>query len=1219
MDKIQLKSYQPILLNSADELLAYTNLWKAVCKKGIEYRDIFSGPLTAPIAEGKLKDNEAFRLYRQEAKNRDFELHDSELVLVKALHNRDPEVYSSYLKLHKETAKLLLHFAKKATDTTDKTNQYVEEIRKLAKSYPEADSFYKLLVEHELIEEQQAKTEAFRRHFLYQKNEFVSAARELYLKHTEILEDPKSSQFKELRNLLLSDNDLDYHSLEAIFPALEKTDKGNVPVLKNTKTDYKAEYWKLQYELENLDKTLKAKTLEMRSGIKGTERQKIFTEIGKLREQKEMLTYVSEQHCKKSGILNRMGASTRNWMSENLLDKKKAGKDALKVFLSTTGVTVGKTLFYFAMNQTEKIDPDKVQKEIINGLIETGLTAVGTFFFGPLGGSFTKSIMPFFRDEPADPYLEEFSAIKKQLSEGFEKLTTKLDAIGTQITNELNAVVNKLLVYQDLSARHSEFLRQKDTVLSLMKKLEQIYQRIYFERKTSIKEQLTQLLEWDSNMQQELIRLVSIFYHDDFNLNNELTEPSENSVCGLFMTYNTEKSVSFHETTRKLLNTCHGLEKLGEAYLQMREKWFASLGAYLLFFKEDISESQEIFQIYWNAFRDKNTFNIDLTLEMEMLKTTIIGSRNIALLRRIERALDPQNKRIDFLGGFGLETQPEKPGDTPLLYDYEFENLYTHKGTFKTRKQRHFISRYVIVNYTLESQSKSYYTTYTHQENEIPVPIHLHLRLLRNDNLGIFNYGNDTYYPMRVVNPDDALEFENTIEGFFGAEKAAVNDTNLTKRFYLPVKNLFIEVFIGYPYEVARMQIFYSNQSSSTNRISTYDFPLKFSTKSELGLNTQKIRTEIRPKADHRQAAIEIIVDRKSDKMQGIATIVLSDYEVMRKAGLSRGLEGVSTYCLTMTQEVKGTYREVPVRTENLRPFTTNLLLGGDQFLFAGEEHDHLPQAVNNHTGWRSYNNLQVLKINASNRSLYLQLYVHDDYFNHDNGSVFSSYNHTNHYGGSIIFQRDGNLVMYDSDETPITATGTNSSDFYTKFAFIGNDHYVHIVDPRNKDSKKFWTLEPEVSQKTVNKRRVSNQLLNGTHTKGGYDNRLESENGLYYLELRGEETDSGSSLFGKKYRYVLDLKTKNGQPIETVLSSKALSKAEWEDATYELYMQKDGNLVAYATRIKGGRYPVKEEKAVFALGTNSKEYEGCVLFLSNDGRVFLVNPGERKITKWIY
>lgn len=1215
MEKILLKSYQPITMNSADELLSYMNLWKALCKKGIEYRDLFNGPLTTPIVENKLKDNQSFQQFRQEAKNRDFELHHAELVLMEALYPKDQQAYTTYLKAYQEASKHLLQHAKSSKETSHKTELYVAAIRKLTEHYPEAAFFYKLLEKHELIEAQEVKTEAFRRHFLYQKNEFVSAARELYLKHTEVLNDPKSIQFKELRSLLLSDNDLDYQSLNAIFPVLEKAGSDRTPMLKNTKTNHNSEYAKLQLELDRIDKELKYKSREIRSDMTIAERREAFTNISKLREQKEMLNYVSEQHYKKIDLLKKAGVSSRNWMSENLLDKKKAGKDALKVFFATTALTASKTLFYFATNQTEKIDPEKVQKELINGLIETGLTAVGTYLFGPLGGSFTKSIMPFFRDEPADPYMEEFAAIKNQLTEGFGKINTKLEAIGTQITSELNAVVSKLQAYQDLSDRYGEFLHQKDTVLSLMKKLELIHQRIYLERKTSIKELLNQLLEWDSSMQQEFIRLVSILYHEDFDLGKDLEEPSENSVCGLFMTYNTEKSVAFHETTRKLLNTCQGVEKLGDIYLELREKWFASLGAYLLFFKEGDADTQEYFQIYWNAFRDKNTFSENLTIETAMLKNCIIGPGNIALLERIERGLDTPSRQLDFLCGFGLETIKEKPEDPSLLYEYQFEDLYSHKGKFTTQKNKDFASRYVITDYTLESQAKCYYTVYTHQANEIPVPIHLHLRLLRKDNVGIFNFGNQTYYPARVINPETSDEMKNSLEAFFSYGNSYKSPlTLLHKYFQLPVKNYYLSVGVSYPFEEVKLELYYL-ENGINKVIETYHFPIKYTEKSPIEEVFKAFQFELRPKTDHRQASLEVIVDRPSDRMRGIVSIVVSDYEAMKKAGFSRGIEGISTYCLTMTKRnlVNGEYiyYNALVRTENLRPFTGNLLLAGDEFRFASKDRSHFTEVTDQNTGWRSYDNCFSLRAINHSDAWFVQFRIQYDALDRaDKGSIFERYNYTNNYSGHIVFQEDGNLVMYDTADRPLAATNTNSSPKKVKVAYLSNEHKLMVVNIPNKETKTSWKMDPEIHLKEVDKRKNTNRLFSGSSMSEGFEHRIESENGAYYLEFKKEVIDSGSFLRANKYRFLMQLRKKGGELVENILKSNDYNQATLSTFNFYLSMQKDGNLVAYAQA---------NERVLFATGTKAKENEGCVLCLTNEGKVFLAKPAERKIVKWLY
>ena len=1231
MDKPLLRSTQPIELRTKNEVLAYINMWKSVCRKGIKYRDMFTYPVALPLDEKKLERDENFLRHKQGNSNKDFEMREVELQLIEALKKESSDAYNSYITLQSKASQHLLHLTDVIKESTEKLISYVTEIKNLATTHPKAKAWLNVLEKHKLVTGTQINEAAFCRYAFYLKLQFVIAAGDLLLQNASFFKEEASNELKNLGLLLLKDCDLDTDALNNLLPPkliLPQTDAPSVQskLLSTDKVDYQKEYNELSKELGKINKDLKEKVLGYRSDTWSTGKELIFEDIDKLKAKKEALTYVMEKHLEKTNLINRAEASAKNWISSNLFDKKKAGKDAAKVFFSTTGSTIANAIFYSLSNQSHKIDPEKVRKEILTGLLETGLTALGTYFLGPLGGSFTQKVMSFFREEPVDPYLEEFKAIKNQISEGFGKVENKLNEISSQITAELNAAVNKLEASGELTSRKQTFLVQKDKLIATLKNIDKLYENIYLNRGTQIDE--AELSKLDKDFQAGLIKLCSIFYHDDFDfdLKAEISAPSDNSLCGMFIKYNHQASVSFHFTARNLLNICGEIANLGQTYLALREKWFALLSTTLLFFKGGkTTDTNQLFHIYWNAHKDSENFTANLTIELDALKLYVVGFNNIALLQNIERALN--SNQIDFLGGVGLENVPQKANEKAQLYEYNFDDDCSAKGRFVLQANRQYLSRYVVAGFTLESQAKSYYKVYSQQNNQVPVPIHVHLRILPNDTLGILNVENNDYHIARVINPTSAEEFSESIEAFFG-KQASMHQTATTPasetRFSLPIKDHYLSIKVENRTDVT-FKIYRLVQGRDKpviiheyqHRIQLIEF---YQGTPEGSIGTPWPFFVLKPVQNEKQALIEIISFDTLNNKQGKTSIILSDYDAMRKAGMSRGIDSVSTYNLKM----KHKNREIDVRTDNIRPFISNLLLAGDQFEYKSEERNNFGVAVEHDTKWKSLNGAYSLHANNHNSAWYIQLLIFKD--GSSMGlSVFGKYRYSNKYSGHICLQSDGNFVMYDSDQKAIAATDTQSVSVTPpyvqqnkKFAYLNNEGDFVVVDILTKELKKFKNASPTLSTQSEPFRGVTNQLLVGQQMRANFDYRIESENGAYYAEFFREEIESGHWYITNDYEFSLALRKRGGELVKKVLYSSHISKGNVYPSTY-LIMQSDGNLVAYnqqTTNNKFGKFVKKE--SLFASGTNAAENEGCVLCITNDGKLFLAHTGQKIIVKWL-
>ncbi len=132
------------------------------------------------------------------------------------------------------------------------------------------------------------------------------------------------------------------------------------------------------------------------------------------------------------------------------------------------------------------------------------------------------------------------------------------------------------------------------------------------------------------------------------------------------------------------------------------------------------------------------------------------------------------------------------------------------------------------------------------------------------------------------------------------------------------------------------------------------------------------------------------------------------------------------------------------------------------------------------------------------------------------------------------------------------------------------------------------------------------------------WDYRIESENGKYYAEFWRDEIDSGFFLLKNSYEFSLLVRKQGGEIVKKALNSSHISKGEVYPSTY-MVMQPDGNLVAYhegrsATQI--GEHV--EREPLFSSKTNATENKGCVLCLTNEGKLFLAKTEERKIIKWL-
>lgn len=1222
-----LKSTQPVTLRTKNDLFAYINMWKSICKKGIQYYDIYNYDTDTPIDEEKIKEDSKFIEYKQSNANKNFEMHETELALCEALKSKDNNAYQNYIILQSKAAQHLLHLTENTPESTAKLSQYINEIKTLSATYPEAAACLAMLKSNKIIvtDKLDLNIMPLRRYALYLKLQFVSAASDLLIQNTDSFENRNADEFEKLSQLLLNDCDLDYDSLNSIIPAqqpkVQTIAPANTPMLGDSqKTDYKKEYVKLAKELDDLNKDLKTKALEIKSTTTEKERKKIFNDINRLNHKKEVLSYVTEQHYKKSGLINKAEVSAKSWISDNLFDKKKAGKDAAKVFFCTTGAAIGKSIFYSLTNQSHKIDSKKVREDIINGLIETGLTAVGSYFLGPLGGSFTKQIMPFFREEPADPYLEEFKAIKKQLSQlsdGVTRIENKLNAISEQITTQLNSVASKLEAHTVLAARKNAFISRKDEIIKSLKYIDQTYNDVFLNRSTVIDD--TELSKLDEKLQADLITLISILYHDKYKLTQEteeIEEPGNDSLCSMFIKFNQEPSVSFHFIAGNLLRICDDIVNIGEIYLDLREKWLTLISVNFLFFKNGkTTDTNQLFHKYWNAHKERDNFNANLSIELNTLKLYIVGTNNLELLKSIERALDADNRQVDFLGGFGLETISGKAEEKAKLYGYEFENDYSPKGKFIQQADRSFIHRYVVANFTLESQSKSYYTVYSQQNNQVPVPIHLHLRLMPKDTLGILNIENNDTHLARVISPSNVSELANSIEAFFAKEKSVVLNESLQTTFELPVKDYYLSISCVSPYTQATVTVYRRDKIKKIIGLYTYAINFNESFSTELD---NPLQIELTPVRTNKHASIELNIFRAADKKKAKVSIILSDYEAIKKAGLARGIEGVATYTLKMPVLLNGNIKETDVRTDNMRPFISNLILVGDEFKFQTEERDHFGEIVQGNTNWQSINGKNTLQAVNNNTAWFVQLCVFENLGLLGSeltniGSVFNEYNYTNKYSGYFLLQPDGNFVMYDSTRQAMAATGTHGDKNYVKFAYLNNEGYLVIVNKDNKEVKKFQNKSPKTTVKGSTSNKHSNQLLSNEKLSLDKDSKIESENGEYYAKFTRTQAQVESDYWNgpKHYKFSLTLYNKKGDIVKTALNSSNFNEYNLYHSLY-MIMQTDGNLVAYHQESQN-TYGV-----LFASHTHASDHAGCTLCITNKGKLFLAHTGKRKIIKWL-
>ncbi|CAM1368639.1 hypothetical protein [Tenacibaculum xiamenense] len=1234
-----LKSTKVIKLRNINDLFSYINMWENLCKDAINYHDIDTYEGNLPDEEEDIMKNVAFIKHKKKNSELNIELHCLEVQFLKELGENNKEKFEIYCNYKNWIAQKYLNTSSLEGEIFKP--EIIPNFNELKITYSGAEKWF------EYFENNEKNSEEFCRHILYQKHEFIMAAKVLLINHTQCFVDNKSEEIKKLGKILMNGNSLTYDSLDNFFPINASSYLATDVYEQSLKTNYEEEYDQLKKELTEIDKELKTESFKIKSHTSEKDKERILKNINELQKKRNTLNYVTEEYYKKNDFIKKAKESSKNWVKDNLFDKKKAGKDAAKVFFHSVGSKLGKAIFLSLKGDSDKVNVKELEKQVLQGFLETGLTALSTYFLGPLGPTFTSTVMSFFKEKPVDPYLKEFNAIKEQLKEEFKKINEKLDDLDRKLTQGIDTIIKKLeevKKYTDLSNRKQTFIQNKDVVINCIRNFESEYNSVFIQRNSRINDE--KLINAHDDFITALNELIRVLYNDKFDIRfntKSYTKPSPDSLLSRYIEYNAKESVFFHEVTSELIDICNGIVQVGQRYLFSREKWFATMSASQFFFKSGKSNN-ELLTEYWKTYKDQN-FTSNLTVELESLKLQVIGENNMLLLQNIKRAL---SGKIDFLAGFGLESS-EAPPQRRNQYEYIFNEAYSGEGVFKKTPSYYFTNRYVI---TGKDSAKGKYIMYTNQKNEIPVPIKVRLSLQPNDCIKINNL-NEKF---KVLIPSNSSNFNKgnseAIESFFNEQKHITKGI-LFSTFSLPIKDLYIQVYAKLPCKSIELTVFNQKKDDHTRyNVEKYSFELK-----ELNKIWEQQRVKLEPFENDKQAGFKITFFNSLGKELEVVKIVLSDYEAMNKTfnineqvniegekkviekrvnGLNRGIPYISTYTIEMpVLKDNGSIVKTLVRTENLRPFVSNLFLICDSFKYENEEVDHFGTIKNSNTGWKSLDRIYSLRV-INKVAWYTQLRVMKNTkpseikaVYEDLGSVFKEYSYTNKYNGSFDFQYDGNFVMYadhgNNNRVGISGTLDWPDTKSQRIAYLSNEGKFIIVEPNRKIEKnesykvKEWyiseNIDPEPNKRKDRYKYVSNRLFVGDIMYWGDDRyryRIESENGKYYAEIWCEEKSASPR---NDFEVSLKLRKHGGHIIKDALKGK-ITRTLFTHQDFQLKMQGDGNLVAYCKEYNIDAKSIISNDAVFASDTHGQR--GCILCITNNGELFLADTKEKRIIKWL-
>lgn len=768
----------------------------------------------------------------------------------------------------------------------------------------------------------------------------------------------------------------------------------------------------------------------------------------------------------------------------------------LSVFGKVLVAKAGGTLAQALKDEWEGKDVDfaKLGTELGKQTAEAILSGAAAALIGPVGGTMVNMGFSMIFPEPPkeDIYLKKFNELDKKLDKKFEEIKNSIKDLDDSLDTRFykwsqyikDATTFEITVKSKLNEKFVDFENK-------LKKIESHYENLVIKNYHQIDE--NELLSLMSNLEIELHNLIDLVYKEK---NDGNIDDCYSLKLIQFNKKDNEKFRSFIFTTEELLICFHKLQALVEYYFLQQKKLKKCLQIVLINFKvNDKNNSDRIFKILFDNKLNEFESKAKILEKVYFLHNKAIGANNIALYENVVKTYDVKSDSIEtditFMDGFALTDVSDNKRQ--LNIDFQPNEKFSKSPfSFSVIENKSYVNRYVIGKRDFDAKEYDFsMTLLSLQKNPFLVPNNFNIALDIQDTLSISSKDFQHNVNTKVVHLNNSI-FENSLEySIFNSKEYTFNNNEPIK---LSIPNPNFELNIS-------VQKNPSNDNSNPNLLRLWISEKKSGIyiKNLLKLNDyydfgKSLKFEKLPFHKGRKS-YGISFSETKDKYSFL------EFKSQRKDQYSDKLRSIGVFNTgngIMIEELN-----------NVTFYQTYNLASSDSTI----------------TNMASANGLYFLKKeNISKIGTVLNLYNRTKVDKEDIeikiGSVFREYNFKyssrNH---EYKFQKDGNLVGYEGNDNPFTATNTNKYEDCT--LLLNNDGSLNIMSKNVADKKenlKNYSNDFKFSES------LDNGLLPNNMLKR--DQKISSQNGEFFIEFGKINVNfqKGYNLDEAKFNITLEL-----------------------------------------------------------------------------------------------